>query len=112
MANTYNNKGFSLGDTSLTTVYTVPTGRTAIIKAIQLSNDHSSAVQVEVSYTDTSASATYKFYHADLATETSVNACLAPIVLESEDVLKIQAGTASKIEGVVSFMEVFDEKSA
>ena len=61
MANTYNNKGFSLGDTSLTTVYTVPTGRTAIIKAIQLSNDHSSAVQVEVSYTDTSASATYNF---------------------------------------------------
>ena len=38
MANIYKNAGINLTTTSLTTVYTVPTNRTAIIKNIQISN--------------------------------------------------------------------------
>ena len=112
MANVYKNSGFNLSTTNLTTIYTVPTDRTSIIKSIQINNDDASAIQVEISVTDTSASATYKIYHKDLAADTTDNGVVSPLILESGDILKIQAATANKIEGMVSYLEIFDEKSA
>ena len=112
MANVYKNAGFSLTTTNLTTLYTCPTGKTTLVKTIQLNNDDSSAIQVEISVTDTSASATYKIYHKDIAADTTENGLVAPLVLESADILKIQVATGNKIEGVVSYLEIFDEKSA
>ena len=106
MANVYKNAGFSLTTTNLTTLYTCPTGKTALVKTIQLNNDDSSAIQVEISVTDTSASATYKIYHKDLAADTTDNGVVAPLVLEAGDIIKIQAATANKIEGMISYMEI------
>jgi len=112
MANIYKNAGFNLSTTNLTTVYTVPTNRTTIVKSIQINNDDASAIQVEISVTDTSGSATYKIYHKDLAGDTTDNGVVAPLVLESGDIIKIQVATANKIEGMISYLEIFDEKSA
>ena len=112
MANIYKNAGFAISTTDLTTIYTVPTGRTTIIKNIQISNEHGSNNLVEVFVTDSSASATFEVYHKSLASGETVNAALSPIILESEDVLKIQVGTVDTIEGLVSYLEIFDEKSA
>ena len=106
MANIYKNAGFALGTTNLTTIYTVPTDRTAIVKSIQINNDDSSAIQVEISVTDTSASATYKIYHKDLGADSTDNGVVAPLVLEAGDIIKIQAATANKIEGMISYMEI------
>ena len=111
MANIYKNAGINLTTTSLTTIYTVPANRTAIVKNIQISNEHSSNNLVEVFITDTSASATYEIYHKSLASGETVNAALAPVIMESGDVLKIQCGTANTVEGIVSYLEIFDEKS-
>tara|TARA_Y100001938_G_scaffold147639_1_gene229295 strand:+ start:663 stop:1001 length:339 start_codon:yes stop_codon:yes gene_type:complete len=112
MANVYKNSGFNLSNTNLTTIYTVPTNRTAIVKSIQINNDDASAIQTEIFFTDSSASQTYKIYHKDLAADTTDNGVIAPLVLESGDILKIQVATANKIEGVISYLEIFDEKSA
>ena len=112
MANLYKNSGFNLSNTNLTTIYTVPTNRTAIVKSIQINNDDASAIQTEIFFTDSSASQTYKIYHKDLAADTTDNGVVAPLVLESGDIIKIQVATANKIEGVVSYLEIFDEKSA
>ena len=111
MANIYKNAGINLTTTSLTTIYTVPANRTAIVKNIQISNEHSSNNLVEVFITDTSASATYEIYHKSLASGETINAALAPVIMESGDVLKIQCGTANTVEGIVSYLEIFDEKS-
>jgi|TARA_R110000764_G_scaffold120020_1_gene207863 hypothetical protein len=111
MANIYKNVGFAIGTTNLTTIYTVPAGRTAIVKSIQASNTHSGNNLVRVSLTDTSASATYQFAHNIMATATTNNALLSPMIMEAGDLLKIQVGTVDTIEGVVSYLEIFDEKS-
>ena len=111
MANIYKNAGFALASTNLTTIYTVPAGRTAIVKSIQASNTHSGNNLVRVSLTDTSASATYQFAHNIMATATTNNALLSPMIMEAGDLLKIQVGTVDTIEGVVSYLEIFDEKS-
>ena len=112
MANIYKNKGIGLTTTSLTTIYTVPTDRTAILKTIQVSNEHASNNLLEISYTDSSASVTYEIFHKSLASGETINAALGPIVLESGDILKAQCGVANTIEGIVSYIEIFDEKSA
>ena len=112
MANIYKNAGFALSTTNLTTIYTVPSNRTAIVKSIQINNDDASAIQTEISVIDSSASTTYKIYHKDLAADTTDNGVVAPLVLESGDIIKIQVATANKIEGMISYLEIFDEKSA
>ena len=48
MANIYKNAGFNLSNTNLTTIYTVPANRTAIVKSIQINNDDASAIQTEI----------------------------------------------------------------
>ena len=112
MANIYKNDGINLSTTNLTTLYTVPSNRTAILKTIQVSNEHASNNLLEVSYTDSSASVTYEIYHKSLASGETINAALGPIVLEYGDILKAQCGVANTIEGIVSYIEIFDEKSA
>ena len=47
-----------------------------------------------------------------MAADSTTNAALSSIILESGDALKIQAGTANVVEGIVSYLEIFDEKSA
>jgi hypothetical protein len=53
-----------------------------------------------------------KYIIKSLSSGETVNAALSPIVLESADVLKIQVGTVDTIEGMVSYLEIFDEKSS
>ena len=106
MANSFKNAGFSLTTTDLTVLYTCQIGKTALVKSIQLNNDDSSAIQVEISVTDTSASSTYKIYHKDLGADSTDNGVVAPLVIEAADIIKIQAATANKIEGMISYMEL------
>ena len=112
MADNYKKACFNLSTTNLTTVYTCPANTTSVVKTIQLNNDDGSAIQVEVFITDTSASATFKIYHSDLAADSTDNAVKGSLVLEAGDVIKIQSASANKIEGMISYLEIFDEKSA
>ena len=106
MANKYINKSINLTTTDLTTLYTVPAETVAIIKAIQGFNDTASAVNVTLSYTDNSASATYAFgYVTSSAIEQFELLTSDLLVLEESDILKIQATAANQITGVVSILE-------
>ena len=111
MANLYKNAGFDLTTTDLTTIYTVPALRTAIVKSIQISNEHSSNNLVEIFVTDSSASATFEIYHLSMDADSTANGLLAPLALEAGDILKMQTANANKIEGMISYLEIFDEKS-
>jgi len=60
MAVRLKNAASALSGTSLTTVYTCPTNFTATIKEVFVANiDGSSAADITLKYTDTSASATF-----------------------------------------------------
>ena len=112
MANIYKNAFYDPSVTTPVTVYTTPANRTAIVKNIQISNEHSSNNLVEVFVTDSSASADYEIYHKSLASGETINAALAPVILESGDILKVKAAVANVVEGIVSYLEIFDEKSS
>ena len=54
MANTFVNKKADLTSTSATTLYTVPSATTAVIKSIIVSEDSGNADTITVTITDTS----------------------------------------------------------
>ena len=53
MANTFVNKKADLTSTSATTLYTVPTATTAVIKSILVSEDSGNADTITITLTDT-----------------------------------------------------------
>ena len=113
MANIYKNAMFDLTTTNKTTVYTVPTDRTALLKSIQITNIHSGTVEVEAFTTDSSDSgAEHEVAHISLGSKTVDNLVKGTMVLESGDTLKVKAASANNIAGIVSYVEIFDEKSA
>jgi len=112
MANLYKNTMFDLTTTNKTTVYTCPTNRTALIKTIQVTNIHSGANEIEAFTTDDSNSdAEHEIAHISLASKTVENLAKGTIVLEEGDTLKLKAQTANDIAGIISILELFDEKS-
>ena len=54
MANTFVNKKADLSSTSATTIYTVPSATTAVIKSILVSEDSGNADTITITITDTS----------------------------------------------------------
>jgi hypothetical protein len=113
MANIYKNAGFDLTTTDKTDVYTVPANRTAIVKTIQTTNNATGSNIDTIGYVyDSSATTEYEIAHHTLGSKDSINFIDGTLVLESGDILRLEANTANGISGVVSYIEIFDEKSA
>jgi len=105
MANTYKSYFVDLTTTNKTLIYTVPTLTTAIVKTIQLTNE-SGSINVQVYVTDTSAAIEYEVSHSTLAARSTENFAKGSIVLEADDLIKIQAATANTVTGVISVLEI------
>ena len=112
MANIYKNAGFNLTTTAKTDIYTVPANRTAIVKTIQTTNHAGSNIDTIGYVYDSSATTEYEIAHHTLSSKDSINFIDGTLVLESGDILRMEANTANGISGVVSYLEIFDEKSA
>ena len=105
MANVYKNAFYDPTGTSAETVYTVPSNARAIIQNIQLTNESGSKV-AKVSVTDSSASTDYQISYADITGPTICNVAKGPVILEENDVLKIESSVTSGISGIISILEI------
>ena len=105
MANIYKNAFYDPTGTTAETVYTVPSNARAIIQNIQLTNE--SGVKVaKVSVTDSSATTDYQIAYANISGPTICNIAKGPVVLEENDVLKIESSVTSGISGIISILEI------
>ena len=52
---------------------------------------------------DSSASATFEFYHIDMAPETTDNAAGQVLILEENDQIRITVNVTNVISGVISY---------
>ena len=105
MANIYKNAFFDPADTSQVSVYTVPSDSRAIVQNIQVTNESGSKV-VKATVTDSSASTDYQIAYADITGPTICNVAKGPVVLEENDVLKIESSVAAGISAIVSILEI------
>ena len=106
MANTFVNKKVDLTATSVTTLYTVPSATTAIIKSIVVSEDSGNADTLTVTVTDTADAVFSLFKTKAIGANATVELLTAPLVMEESEVLKVTAATANRLHVVLSSLEV------
>ena len=106
MANSFVNKKVDLTSTSATTLYTVPSATTAIIKSILVSEDSGNADTITVTITDTSDAVFSVFKTKSISANGTTELLTAPLVLEESEVLKVTAATANRLHVVLSALEI------
>ena len=102
----YKNQGVNLTDTATTSVLTCPTDATILIKQIQINNGSSGGVNLTVQVTDTSAGATFRIFNQSLTGAATVDIISQTLNLEAGDILKMTAGTADEIQGIISYAQI------
>jgi len=105
MANIYKNAFFDPANTSPVSVYTVPSDSRAIVQNIQVTNESGSKV-VKATVTDSSATTDYQIAYANITGPTICNIAKGPVVLEENDVLKIESSDISGISAIISILEI------
>ena len=105
MANSFVNKKADLTSTSATTLYTVPSATTAVIKSILVSEDSGNADTITVTITDTSSNVFSLFKTKSISANATTELLSAPLVLEESEVLKVTAATANRLHVVLSALE-------
>ena len=93
------NAASALSNTDLTTVYTCPSTFTARIKEIWIANvDGTSAANITLQWTDSSASATFSLISTkSVAADDFIRINDANILLEAGDAIKAQASAANDL---------------
>ena len=106
MANSFVNKKIDLTSTSATTLYTVPTATTAVIKSILVSEDTGNADTITVSLTNTSSAVFSLFKTKAIGANATVELLTAPLVVEESEIIKVTAATANRLHVVLSALEI------
>ncbi len=106
MANSFVNKKVDLTTTSATTLYTVPSFTTSIIKSILVSEDSGNADTITVTITDTSDVVFSVFKTKSISANGTTELLSAPLVLEESEILKVQAADANELHVIASILEI------
>ena len=106
MANSFINKKADLTATSVTTLYTVPTATTAVIKSILVSEDSGNADTLTVTITDTTPAVFSLFKTKAIGANATVELLTAPLVLQESEIIKVTAATANRLHIVLSAIEI------
>ena len=106
MANSFVNKKVDLTSTSATTLYTVPSATTGVIKSILVSEDSGNADTITVTITDTSDNVFSLFKTKSISANATAELLTAPLILEESEVLKVTAATANRLHVVASVLEI------
>ena len=106
MANTFVNKKVDLTSTSATTLYTVPSATTAVIKSILVSEDSGNADTITVTITDTDDAVFSLFKTKAISANATSELLSAPLVLQESEVIKVTAAAATRLHVVLSALEI------
>ena len=106
MANTFVNKKKDLTGTSATTLYTVPTATTAVVKSIVVSDDSASGSTITVTITDTD-DAVFNLFVTKAISAKGTSALLSqPLIAKESEVIKVTAATANRLHVILSALEI------
>ena len=98
----YKSDTFNLDTTNVTTILTCPADATIIVKNIEAVHNTASNVDTDLLIRKSGAGADVQLAHKQMNKET-FNFALETINLEASYILKMQAGTANEISGLVSY---------
>ena len=105
MANRYKNANFDLTTTDVTDIYTCPSNSRAIIQNIHVANVGAGNTEIKAFIDDDSASRSFQFAEHTVNAGNSKSVSDGTVILEENDKLQLQAGSADIFEGTVSILE-------
>jgi len=106
MSNAFVNKKVDLTSTSATTLYTVPTATTAVIKSILVSEDSGNADTITITLTDADAAVFSLFKTKAISANATSELLTAPLVVQESEIIKVTAATANRLHVVLSILEI------
>jgi hypothetical protein len=106
MANSFINKKVDLTTTDLTTLYTVPSAKTSVVKSILVCNDSGSSCNIDITLVDASSTIFSVFKTKTIATVTTTELLTNPFVMEESEILKVQASDANELHVIASILEI------
>jgi hypothetical protein len=106
MANSFKNKKVDLTTTDLTTLYTVPTATTTVIKSLLVTEDAGSGSTITITLVDSSSNIFNLFKDKAIASKATTELLTQPLVMEESEVLKVQAADANELHVIASILEI------
>jgi len=106
MANSFVNKKVDLTSTSATTLYTVPSYSTAVIKSILVSEDSNNADTITVTLTDTDDAVFNLFVTKSISAKGTSELLSQPLIAKESEIVKVTAATANRLHVVLSALEI------
>ena len=106
MANSFINKKADLTTTDLTTLYTVPNFKTAVVKSLIVSEDAGSGSTITITLVNASSAIFNLFKDKAIASKATTELLSQPLVMEESEVLKVQAADANELHVIASILEI------
>ena len=106
MANSFINKKVDLTTTDLTTLYTVPSFKTSLVKSLLVSEDAGSGTTITVTLVDASGNIFSLFKTKTISGNATTELLSQPLVMEESEILKVQAGDANELHVIASILEI------
>ena len=106
MANVYTNYKAVLSTTNLTTLYTVPNFKTAVVKSLLVTEDAGSGTTVTITLVNSSSAIFNLFKDKAIGSKASTELLTQPLVMEEGEALKVQAADANELHVIASILEI------
>ena len=106
MANSFKNKKVDLTTTDLTTLYTVPTATTTVVKSILVTEDAGSGSTITITLVDSSSNIFNLFKDKAIASKATTELLTQPLVMGESEILKVQAADANELHVIASILEI------
>jgi len=106
MANSFKNKKVDLTTTDLTTLYTVPSATTTVVKSLLVTEDAGSGSTITITLVNSSGAIFNLFKDKSIASKATTELLTQPLVMEESEVLKVQAADANELFVIASILEI------
>ena len=106
MANSFKNKKVDLTTTDLTTLYTVPTATTTVVKSLLVTEDAGSGSTITITLVNSSSAIFNLFKDKSIGSKATTELLTNPLIMEEGEILKVQAADANELHVIASILEI------
>ena len=106
MANSFINKKVDLTTTDLTTLYTVPSFKSAVVKSLIVSEDAGSGSTITITLVNASGAIFNLYKDKAIASKATTELLTNPLVMEESEALNVQSADANELHVIASILEI------
>jgi expansin (peptidoglycan-binding protein) len=106
MANSFINKKVDLTTTDLTTLYTVPSFKSSVVKSLLVSEDAGSGSTITITLVNSSGTIFNLFKTKTISGNATTELLTNPLIMEESEILKVQAADANQLHVIASILEI------